>query len=169
MLHPIGVSYTPDQVRQALDLTVKNYSDKNDGLYKQTEDIGIQLSEQLEVEEDNVVAIEDKSRNKAKKVLKFLIFATGVQWGVLFYLTYFKYGWDFSEPISWLISFGIETVGLAYYLKKFDDLGQDAIFNRYYEKSGKKYLLNHKTLHRDSLNKRVNFLKRRIFFGKIKI
>ena len=46
--HLKGTSFTPEQVRQALDLSVKNYADKNDSLYKQTEEIGVQLSEQLE-------------------------------------------------------------------------------------------------------------------------
>ena len=73
---------------------------------------------------------EEEIRKSAYSPLKTLLLLTLLQWIVLFYVCYGLYGWDFTEPVGYLISLGLESLGIGYFIKKGEELGQDAIFNK---------------------------------------
>lgn len=90
---------------------------------------------QLRRLEDQLAQVDSESTNKGHRVLKFLIVATIAQWLVLFYLTYTGYGWDFCEPIAYLINLGVETAVILCFLRTRGSLGQASIFSHYFAKN----------------------------------
>jgi hypothetical protein len=51
----------------------------------------------------------------------------------LLYLTYGLYSWDVSEPISYLLALGLETIALYYFIRKGYQYSQSNLFKKKYE------------------------------------
>jgi hypothetical protein len=103
-------------------------------------------------------AIEKALKDKAASWIKWGIRITIVQWIVLFYLTYYGFGWDVTEPIGYLIALGIETAGIFYFLRYTKGLEQKNIFKFYRSKFFKQFFLQ-KSSHP---NCEINFLNKRL-------
>jgi len=91
------------------------------------------------------------------------------QWVVMFYLTYYVCGWDVTEPISYLISLGLEVVGIYYFLRYSRGFEQRSIFQRALNKY-KPQLFWKKSAHPDCeltfLNHRINYLNQKLLYAK---
>jgi hypothetical protein len=58
------------------------------------------LQDQYQKELLELAKLESQAKKESNSRVRSLILLMTVQWCVLFYLTYFAFGWDFAEPIS---------------------------------------------------------------------
>jgi len=56
-------------------------------------------------------------------------------------LTYVKYGWDVTEPITYLIGLGVEIFGIYYFLRRGRFLNMRALFESKTKAKKRKLLL----------------------------
>ena len=82
------------------------------------------------IEDNNQIfeKITSDSVKKSTRFMKYIFYCYGIQWGALFYLTYFKYGWDFCEPLSYLIGLSFETCSIAFFIKYSKSLNNKNLF-----------------------------------------
>ena len=92
------------QVQENFIEILKNFSEINQIKMKEIQS-NLEISyKEYEKENMNLQKIEQLLSNEAKKTLKFWLGITTTQFVVLFYICYYVYGWDFTEPIGYLIS-----------------------------------------------------------------
>lgn len=125
-------------------------------------------------EEKNLNALFDKNEKEIRKIafspLKTLLILTCIQWIVLFYVCYYLYGWDFTEPVGYLISLGLESLGIAYFIKKGEELGQQSIFNKSLAKNEgaiMRKISSSATVEKALIRKRMLLLYSRMVFGRL--
>jgi hypothetical protein len=78
--------------------------------------------------------LDSTADTKANKMIKAGIFLTGVQFGVLFYLTYWVWDWDTCEPLDYLLGCTLETIGLYMFIQYRKDMSQDDCYEDTFEK-----------------------------------
>ncbi len=83
--------------------------------------------------ESQLDILHQASDSKASKMIKGGIFLKGIQFGVLFYLTYWVFDWDFCEPIDYLLGCTLETVALYMFIKYRKDFSQDDCYGDFYD------------------------------------
>jgi hypothetical protein len=156
--HTSKLSYSKEEIQQVLAESLKAFSGKRDLNIDQQEKGLEPLAAQYQKEAANVNQIEKNVNKSALSLINLGVLTVGVQWGVLFYLTYFAYGWDFTEPIGYLIGLSLETYGLWYFLRKNLSFDQGTIF----EKSRKQKLM--KKLFAEATNPKLDlkFLENKI-------
>lgn len=49
---------------------------------------------------------------KSRGMMANVIALMAVNWGVLFAITYGKYGWNVGEPVSYLTSLGVDLIAM---------------------------------------------------------
>jgi hypothetical protein len=77
--------------------------------------------------------------------------------------------WNFTEPISYLIALGLETLGLLYFVRKGRSIGFAEIFNNRFISKRQKLLLQRKSTNPEAqlhfLEKRLKLLSNKINYG----
>lgn len=163
-------SFTKKDVLNLLNNSLKLYSTSTQVKNQILNDKAQKINSQLIDFEKKTAEIESILKIQSQQPLKILIYLTIIQWMVLFYICYYLYGWDFTEPIGYLISLGIEIVGINYFLKNSTELGQKTIFSNKFNNSKNSFFSKITTNHsvdKKMLVRRLNLLKKRIIFGKL--
>jgi ABC-type multidrug transport system fused ATPase/permease subunit len=168
---PKAQAYNPKQLSEALEQTIKTFRAKND---KQVEGL-TQVIEKLVVEqakeESEFNKLVTEAQKKASGWIKYVIIATCIQFGVLFYMTYYTVGWDVVEPIGYLIALGIEVAGMIYFVRYAKNLEQRAIFNTLYHQHKHKVLGLKSTnpeAELDFIKRRVKYMTQKVLYSKAK-
>lgn len=113
---------------------------------------------------------EEVIRKAAFSPLKTLLILTLLQWIILFYVCYYLYGWDFTEPVGYLISLGLESLGIGYFIKKGEELGQGSIFKKSLAKKEgaiMRKITSSASVEKNLIRKRGLLLFSRIVFGRL--
>jgi len=119
---------TAKQLQDNLIQVLKNFSEINQKTVTEIETNLEQCIHDFESEKKKLQRLEAQLSKEARKILKFWLIVTTAQFFILFYICYYAYGWDFTEPIGYLISLGIETATIGYFLKFRGELGQNSLF-----------------------------------------
>lgn len=137
---PRKSTYSTDEVLEAMKYALGSLkSSSNSKISTEAEKLdrtnSYLLSKLNEASEKELI-IEKKSLTPIRAIFGLTV----VQGAVLFYITYYMYGWDVGEPISYLIALGLETAGMYFFLKKMGDLTPKLFYGRKQEELRKKLL-----------------------------
>ena len=161
--------FAPNQIIEALELSIKNFKNKNEAKINSLEMSIDILSHEKSIEEAIHQKLVDNIKKQASNGVKWAIRISVFQLILLFYLTYYVYGWDITEPISYLISLFMETMAIYFFLRYTRNLEQRNIFTMALQKY-KPQMLTQKSTHPmcqlDFLNKRINYLNQKILYNK---
>lgn len=148
---------------------LKNFEEINHIKVNELENHLANSMKSYENEKKQIESIEAQLNKQAQKTLKFWLALTTLQFIVLFYICYYVYGWDFTEPIGYLISLGIETAALVYFLRFRGELGQSALFNSKISKLRPKALGKISTnanAAKEFMERKISVLRRSLTFSK---
>ena len=132
--HPRKTSFTNEEVMEAMKHALgqlkSNATEKIKNQGEKLNRANSYLLGKLEERQEKESLIEKKSLLP----VRFLFLLTVIQGAFLFYVTYYLYGWDVGEPISYLIALGIETLGMFFFLRKMGSLTPKLFFQRRQER-----------------------------------
>lgn len=77
------------------------------------------------------------------------------------------YGWDFAEPISYLIGLSLETFGLYYYLRRGRSVGLKVFFDNKKQnlmKLNNKFSATNLFAHEDINQEKFNYIRKKALF-----
>ena len=160
---------TAKHFQENLVQLIQSFDEINEIKIKQIESSLESSYRDLQKETKQFEALEAQLSKEAQNTLKFWLALTTIQFFVLFYICYYVYGWDFTEPIGYLISLGIETAAIGYFIKFRGDLGQNALFASKLSKL-RPLALSKKTTNpkiaKELLNEKISIFKRMLLFTK---
>ncbi|KAL4489396.1 hypothetical protein ABPG72_002692 [Tetrahymena utriculariae] len=169
---PSSQAYSEKQMNDALLKAVQTFSEYNfsSSFEKNTQFVNA-LRQQYQEGQDKLQKIEDESRSKSLSNVKQLIGLQVVQFGFLFYLTYGLYGWDFAEPVSYVLGLGSEAYILYHFIKHRKSFNQLYLFEKQLQPVRKNLISQNQTNtegHLKFLKCKLDMIQSKIQFGRSK-
>jgi len=127
--YPGKSSYSVPELNQAIDETLQNFKSKNDKAVHNLKGNLDQLKKDFASDKSAYEKLLEEVKNKASTNVKYFLFGLAVQFGVLFYLTYYSVGWDVTEPIAYLLTLSAEGVGIYMLLRYAKGYDQATVFD----------------------------------------